>query len=91
MLTAVAVAVALNIDTMGFKELSKYFWDCDTAYVTKSLEGEDIMNCVVVTEKFKAMFFTPHIFTQYWDIHRYEEWAKRGYTPHRDHEMIQFK
>ena len=83
MLLEAAILAAVAFEDMNFNELRNYFWDCETLKVSGQVQPHHVEPCKRIDESMRKMFFTEHIFVQYWDIHKETEWAKRGYKGHQ--------
>jgi len=46
MLETLVLAVALNAAELPYRELEKYYWDCDTAFMKNELGGQDMWSCL---------------------------------------------
>jgi len=78
------LSVVLNAADLTYKELEKYYWDCDTAFMKGEMGGQDLNGCLAVTEEFQKHFETRDHFMIYWHEHRLQEWAERHFYPALD-------
>jgi len=77
---ALLLSVALSVTAMDYEDLERYYWDCDTKYMLKTMSGQDYNSCMSITEEFKK-HFTPDGFVRYWNANKHKQWASRGYKP----------
>lgn len=77
---------AISLSNYSFVELEKYYWDCDTAFMKGELGGEDTFTCLAITDEFQKHFWDKFVFSQYWVANKKEQWARRGYKHHDEHE-----
>lgn len=81
MLGAIALAAAIQVETLTFQELETYYWDCDTAFMKGEMGGQDLNSCLTITEEFQKHFKDRTVFNQYWNAQKRSQWARRGYRP----------
>lgn len=86
MLPKIILIATLSVGQMSFQELESYYWDCDTAFMKGELGGQDTMSCLKITEAFQKHFWDNWVFRQYWIAQKKEQWARRGYKHHDEHE-----
>lgn len=81
MFITVALALALSVETLSPKELEKYYWDCDTAFMKGEMGGQDLNSCLAVTEEFQTRMFKNNkpAFQLYWNKNKQREWERRGF------------
>lgn len=80
------ISVALNLSSLNFQELESYFWDCDAMFMKGELKGQDMMTCLSITEQFQKHFWDKWVFNQYWNAQKKQQWLKRGYVHHDEHD-----
>jgi len=81
MLETLVLAVALNAAELPYRELEKYYWDCDTAFMKNELGKQDMWSCLAVTDEFQSHFESRDDFMIYWHEHRMQQWGSRSYYP----------
>ena len=81
MLKLLILSVALNAAELPYRELEKYYWDCDTLFMKGELGGQDTWSCLAVTDEFQTYFDSKEDFMIYWHEHRMQQWQSRGYYP----------
>jgi hypothetical protein len=81
MILEIAFILALSVDTLTDKELEKYYWDCDTAFMKGEMGGQDMNSCLAITERFQEQMFNndKNSFTKYWNKNKNREWERRGF------------
>lgn len=82
MLIETMFVLALSVETMSNKELEKYYWDCDTAFMKGEMGGQDLNSCLAVTDEFQTRVFNNDMrsFTNYWNKNKNREWERRGFV-----------
>lgn len=81
MLEMLVLATALNAAKLPYRELEKYYWDCDTMFMKGEMGGQDMWSCLSITDEFQKKFKTKEDFMIYWHEHRLRQWGSRGYYP----------
>lgn len=80
------LSVALNIGTVNYQDLEKYYWDCDTQFMQQTMSGQDLNTCLTITEEFQKHFASRESFIQYWNLNKKTQWARRGYRSGDKHQ-----
>jgi hypothetical protein len=82
MLLETAFVLALSVEGLSAKELEKYYWDCDTAFMRGDMGGQDMNSCLAVTDEFQARVFNndKSAFILYWNKNKNREWERRGFV-----------
>ena len=65
MLKLLVLSVALNAAELPYRELEKYYWDCDTLFMKGELGGQDTWSCLAVTDEFQSYFSSKEDFMIY--------------------------
>jgi len=81
MLLSITLALVLNAAKLPYRELEKYYWDCDTLFMRGNMSGQDLQSCLSITDEFQKKFKTKEDFMIYWHEHRLHQWGSRGYYP----------
>ena len=84
MITAMAFAVALNTQDLSYKDLERYYWDCDTAFMQGTMGGVDLNSCLAITDEFQKHFADRDAFIRYWQSNRHTQWNRRGFYPQKN-------
>jgi len=84
MLLSITLALALNAAKLPYKQLEKYYWDCDTLFMKGEMGGQDLWSCLSVTEEFQKKFKTKEAFKTYWHEQKLYQWNMRGYNPNAE-------
>ena len=83
MLVELALVAAMTVENLSVKELTNYYWDCDTEFMKGELGGQDLLSCLAVTEELQRRVFNDDrsLFLKYWRRENLTEWYKRGFRP----------
>jgi len=81
MLLEITLVAAVSVHTISTVELEQLYWDCDTAYMQKTLSGQDMNTCLSITSEFIERRFLNDMqtFWSYWAEQRVAQWRLRGY------------
>lgn len=77
----ILLSIALDINSLSYIEIEKYYWDCDTAFMKGEMAGDQMFGCMEITDTFKEQYFNSDSikFKFYWNSTKEVEWAKRDY------------
>lgn len=84
-ITALLLTAALTLTDPRDLALEQRYWDCDTAFMLRQLEGDLLYECLGVREEFRGRIFhyDQDLFMEYWLEQREQQWQRRGYSEKR--------
>lgn len=86
MLYSMVLVAGIAASSLSFEQLEEYYWDCDTMFMKGELGGQDTWSCLAITDEFQKHFWDKFVFSQYWNAQKKQQWAKRGYKHHDEHD-----
>jgi hypothetical protein len=81
MLNSLLITAALTLNIVDDATLTRWYWDCDTAYMQQQLSGQDLNTCLSVTTELQQRLFHNNRddFMQWWEQNHRDQWYNRGH------------